>query len=221
MTYEHQKQPPRWGLVPDEGLFKDLYLPVLGGAGGGVNLFDKAFVLLRSFEVDNVTGGNPNDWGFNSSFKFHNLIDSAGNDSGIDLTRPSEDLRQIVADHVMDVRFRYFHIRGGLAIEIRYDPYTEHMSVDGSNLPANVNDGYYRYYDHYGQEIYVWSTPDEATLDLPDPGSTTQEIIDHWKDESPDRWTFMPATEYERGLLLFEGLALCQRCHGHCQRRER
>jgi len=205
VTFEHQKQPPRWGLLEDEGLLKNLHLPILGSSGGGVNLFKKPFVLLRSFEIENVTGGGPNHWGFNESFKFHNLVDPLGNDSGIDLTRPSEDLRQIVADHIADIRFRYFHIRGGEWIEIRYDPHTEHVA-QGHTMPSNINDGYYRYYTKYGDEIFSWATPD-GDLNLPPANSTRAEIIEHWKDEDPsdDRYTFMPTNEFERGLLLFEG----------------
>ena len=206
ITYEHQKQPPRWGLIPDEGLLKDLYLPIFSSSGGGVNLFGKPFVLLRSFQIENVTGTGRNDWGFNETVSVpYNLVDPDGIDSGIDLTRPSDDLRQIVADHIVDIRFRYFHIRAGQSIEIRYDPYTEHTASSGGGTAVTTNDGYYRYFDQYGQEIFIWATPDEDELELPDPNLTMMEIVEHWRDQSPRLWTFMPVNEFERGLFLFEG----------------
>lgn len=208
VSYEHQKQPPRMGLLRDsggflsEGFLNDLYLPIQGGAGGGVNLFKKPFVLLRSFELENVTGANPNSWGFNDTLAFHGLIEPDGTYTGIDLTRPSEDLRQIIADHIVDVRFRYFHVRAGEMIEIRYDPYNEHMGQDGGDSPDNVNDGYYRYYDQHSQEIYSWAISNGDPIDIPDP---TDDVVEEYKSNYPDDWTFLPTNEFERGILLFEG----------------
>jgi prepilin-type N-terminal cleavage/methylation domain-containing protein len=199
VSYEHRKQPPRFGLETDRGLKKNLYLPVFSASGGGVNLYDKSFLVLRNFQVENVTGQSPNDITQNQTIKFYNLMDDRNNDTGVDLPGCSNLLREIVADHIVDVRFRYFHIRGGIWIEIKYDPYTTHMDQDGSGLPANVNDGYYRYYDQNGTEIYAWSTPTDK-IDLPDPGDIPSE---HFADYS--ELTFMPMSEYQRGLLLFEG----------------
>ena len=200
VTYEHQKQPPRTGLLRDEGALKDLYLTVFGVSGGGVNLIDKPFVLLRSFEIGNITGGGVNDFSINQTFNFYNLTDVGGNDLGVDLTAPSPDLRQIVADHVLDLRFRYFYVRGGTWIEIRYDPFTEHMVQGGAQMPANVNDGYYRYFDQYGEEIFTWATADGTNINIP-----TSDYVDEYETNYPDHWTFMPINEFERGLLLFEG----------------
>ena len=207
ISYEHQKQPPRTGLksplLPsDEGALKNLYLTVAGGSGGGVNLFNKPFVLLRNFEIDNVTGGALNDTVFNQTvFQNLNLIDAGGTPLGIQLPAPSSVLRQIIADHVLDVRFRYYHIRGGAWIEIRYDPYTEHMGQGKVQLPQNVNDGYYRYYNQYGEEIFVWATGNsQEKIDIP-----TTDIVETYKTEYDQDLTFMPTNEFERGLLLFEG----------------
>jgi len=199
ISYEQQKQPPRTGLYPDEGALKDLYLTVFGVAGGGVNLLNEPFVLLRSFEVANVTNENPFNFNINQTLKYYPLVDPDGNDLGVDLPAPAPNLRQIVADHVLDLRFRYFYVRGGAWIEIRYDPYTEHMDKGGSGLPPSVNDGYYRYYDEKGNEIYVWATPADGKIDIP-----TSDIVQEYKDNYSDL-TFMPVNEFERGLLLFEG----------------
>ncbi len=206
VTFEHQKQPPRWGLIHDEGLLKDLYLPILGEDGGGVNIFKKPFVLLRSFEIENITADSPNNWELNETISLpFNLVDPDGNDSGIDLTRPTDDLRQIVADHIADIRLRYFHIRGGEWIEIRYDPYTDHIGARGGSTPNNVNDGYYRYYTKYGDEIFSWASRIKGDLALPPADATRAEIFEHWEDEAVDEYTFLPTNEFERGLLLFEG----------------
>jgi len=208
VTYEHQKQPPRTGfkspLLPsDEGTIKNLFLTVAGGSGGGVNLFNKPFVLLRSFELDNVTGRGENDTSRNQTFKYMDLIDPTGAFTGVQLPNPTPTLRQIVADHVLDIRFRYFHIRGGAWIEIRYDPYTDHMTQGTATQmpPENPDDGYYRYFDQYGNEIFTWATGNsQEKIDIP-----TSNIVQEYKDNYPDDLTFMPVNEYERGLLLFEG----------------
>lgn len=200
VSYEHSKQPPRWGVGDDRGLRKNLYLPVL--SSGGVTLYDKKFLLLRNFQIENITADSPNDIGLNATIKWFDLVNELGTPSGVNLPMPNDNLRQLVAEHIADVRFKYFHIRGNMMIEIRYDPYTDNMESGGGRMPSHVNDGYYRYYDTYGQEIYVWATPDDF-IDLPGPGD---DVWEHYQQY--DAPTFMPVNEFERGTLLFEGWRL-------------
>ncbi|MEO7993203.1 MAG: prepilin-type N-terminal cleavage/methylation domain-containing protein, partial [bacterium] len=115
---------------------------------------------------------------------------------------PPVHLRQPVADHVLDVRFRYWTEVGGQLIEIRYDPETSHMALGGGGMPDMDNDnGYYRYFDVYGNELYVWA--DKAgKIDVDETSYFTdgQAYIDNYPVSA-----LICTNETERGMLLFEG----------------
>jgi hypothetical protein len=116
----------------------------------------------------------------------------------------SEYLRQPVADHVINLRFRYWHISGGQMIEIRYDP--DESTIGGDSIDSD--DGYYRYFNIYGDEIYVWYNKTPGINQMVPLLSLIYDQTDI--DNIPDNSFVINGgingtDEYERGLLLFEG----------------
>jgi prepilin-type N-terminal cleavage/methylation domain-containing protein len=201
VTYEHQLVPP---LHPESykpnfsGLDKEFNMVVNRVDGNAVNDTD-GFVIMRSFETYNPTEeiqmygdtSQPSDPGGLGAVSQQLQIDN-------------EYLRQPVADHVINLRFRYWHISGQEMMEIRYDP--DETTIGGGGIRSD--DGYYRYFDINGDEIYVWYNKipginqkvpllatdyDQTDLDnVPD-----HSFIIYGGDSGTD--------EYDRGTLLFEG----------------
>jgi len=200
VTYEHQLAPPLHDEVYDpqfSGLRKQFNMvvnrqdPYIGAVQDTSD-----FVVVRSFEMLNPTLSVPDvretvqapadPW---PSVSDQLLIDR-------------DYLRQPVADHVMNLRFRYWHIKGDTMLEIRYDP--SEGNIGGSGI--STDDGYYRYYDIYGNEIYVWYSHREKR-DVPlMPTDCDQDDFDtipvySFKIDGGDT----ADDEYQRGILLFEG----------------
>ena len=199
VTYEHQLVAPHQEIYEGSfsGLEKEFNLVINRSdpAAGAIQQFSD-FVIVRSFEALNPTIERPDVGG----------TEEAGQG---DLGPVSDQLyidqpyfRQQVADHVINLRFRYWHISGSTMLEIRYDP--EEANIGGSGI--NTDDGYYRYYDIYGNEIYVWYNHRSSEM-VP--------LIP--TDPDDNDWDNVPANsfyiyggddgddEYQRGLLLFEG----------------
>ena len=200
VTYEHQLVAP---------LHRELYDPNFSGREKSFDMVvsrqdansiaDKQeFVVVRSFSMRNPTQATP-DVG-ETGIQPNNGANYLGNVSPqIRIDQPL--LRQPVADHVIGMRFRYWHISGNVMLEIRYDPNTADM---GGNV--TTNDGYYRYFNQYGREIYVYYNP-----------TATQMVPLLKTDYTEADWDSVPGgsfyidggddgtDEYQRGLLLFEG----------------
>jgi prepilin-type N-terminal cleavage/methylation domain-containing protein len=221
VTYEHQIVPPKIQIYNTsfDGNEKDFEFFVNRQGSLGVDV-DEEFCIVRSYETE--------------------FLDNVRN---FDVIRPSEvdpDLyvdayafRQPLADHIIDVRFRYWHVEldngsrlwfdnnftnpdypyNGYnnMIEIRYDPDINNAHDDpngGAGTPINTDDGYYRYFTPWGQEIYVWWNYDagemvefvDESLPYPDKfGPVQNNSFYVYQDPDPD-WE-----EYQRGILLFEG----------------
>lgn len=202
VTYEHQLVEPRHpeAYEPEfSGLGKNFQMVVNRQDANSVDDLSD-FVISRSFEVKDPTNRSP----FVGDTA-HRAQEDPGLGSVDDQMRiDSEYLRQPVADHVINLRFRYWHISGGQMIEIRYDP--DESTIGGDSIDSD--DGYYRYFNIYGDEIYVWynKTPgiNQMVPLLPIPCEQTD------CDTVPSK-SFMinggvnGTDEYERGLLLFEG----------------
>lgn len=198
VTYEHQLVPP---------LSTDVYEPSFSGLKkrfdmavnrqGAAGVSDEAeFVIVRSFEMENPTVSRP-DVGETST--------PAYSTPGIGSAQIRIDhrlLRQPLADHVINLRFRYWYIKGNDMIEIRYDPDMSHI---GGNS-TGTDDGYYRYFDRYGQEIYVWYNWDSGEMV---PLLATDADEDDFDNVPPNSFYIdggdSGTDEYQRGLLLFEG----------------
>lgn len=235
ITYEHQVTPPRvavYDVLPAtpavydyilDGLVKRLY--VMTGTGGtplvldtdSVNLaaggvaerpslsanYVPEFYLLRSFH----TASPPNVFSWQPPSSLQPAPSGLGGGArGNGAVRlPPVHLRQPIADHIIDLRFRYWFTSGSRLIEVRYDPEVANMAVGGGGLPDVPQNGYYRYFDVNGNEIYVWSRPGTGRINVDEADylSDPQDYIDSYPSQ-----TFICTNEFERGLLLFEGWRL-------------
>jgi len=163
------------------------------------------FVITRTFEIDNPLDGLV-DYGETSMRGLGEL----GNLS-YQMQMDEPYLRQPVADHVVSMRFRYWHITGNSMLEIRYDNNVDHI---GGNS-TGTNDGYFRYYDIYGSEIYAWYHGEAAqNVDLIE---VTIDPLTGRPLYDPDDVDDLPANtfiisggpdgddEFQRGVILFEG----------------
>jgi type II secretory pathway pseudopilin PulG len=209
VTYEHQLVHP---LGPER--YEDTFFPVNDKIGRTrnfnmvVNRTDansigdsSDFVITRSFEIRNPAQPTGSNMTGDTSI----LEDKAGKLGAISpqLRIDQPLLRQPVADHVMSMRVRYWFIRGSEMFEIRYDPDMDHL---GGNS-VTTDDGYYRYYDVYGHEIYVWYNwitgsmvplMDTLSPSLTDLGSIPNPSFVIYGGDTGDN-------EFLRGILLFEG----------------
>ena len=164
------------------------------------------FVITRSFEMMEPATGQPISLNWPTAIPAPGPLGAVSKQIIID--RP--ELRQPVADHVVNLRFRYWHIAGNEMTEIRYDPDMTHIQgVDGSGPAIGPDDGYYRYYDQNGHEIYVWYN-DNSKKKVPLwKTAYTQADWDAFvalKDSSFFIDGGVDGTdEFQRGLLLFEG----------------
>jgi len=200
VMYEHQLVPP---LGPDlysdasgfRGLKKQFNMVVNRSQADSIQDQDE-FVIVRSFTVQNPTISKP-DTGATAH--------RSDGDLGAINAQFREDeqvFRQPLGNHVVNLRFRYWHISGNRMLEIRYDPDTRNIAPSS----IGTDDGYYRYFDIYGNEIYVyynWFTNEMVPLLPPNP---SQNDIDDVPVNSffifggPDA-----DDEFQRGILLFEG----------------
>lgn len=207
VTYEHQIAPPRVQLYLEEyeGLEKKFRLPVNRRNSPGVAV-DEEFCVMRSIQTE-LFFDEPNTY---------MIVESVPESR---LKVDSYVFRQPLADHIIDVRFRYWHVAPNSGfitantsmIEIRYDPDIDHAVGDpngGGGDPIDTDDGYYRYFTIRGQEIFVWYNYTESSMvefvdpGLPDPFSPIPDysFIMRYRDDLP------PGNEeYDRGILLFEG----------------
>jgi len=198
ITYEHQIVPPMAQVYINafDGNRKDFKLPMNRSGSPGV-ASEEEFCIVRSFEPE--------------------FLDDALN---LDVIRPSVadpnlyvdaySFRQPVADHIVDIRFRYWNTGNNDMVEIRYDPNIEHAynNPQGSTgTPIDTDDGYYRYFTSWGQEIYVWFDYDRDEMvnfvdpTLSNPFSAVQPYCFYmYTDLVNAGWE-----EYQRGILLFEG----------------
>jgi prepilin-type N-terminal cleavage/methylation domain-containing protein len=208
VTYEHQLTQP---LHPDiyeqkfQGRSKQFDMVVNRQDANAIS-DNLDFVITRSFEMLNPTvSGGPGILGESghTSNSYGGDLGVVSNQFGLD----APALRQPVADHVMNMRLRYWHIQGNEMVEIRYDPDVE--NIKGINATGNgitTNDGYYRYYDQYGHEIYVWYNDDSNEMV---PLLKTLFTQAEW-DAVPGGSFYIDGgdagtDEFQRGLLLFEG----------------
>jgi len=206
VTYEHQLVPPRHPEVyPAEfsGRQKTFRMAVNRTNAEAIqedpndseNKSD--FVIVRSFEMDNPRSSLP-DVGDTA----HRAEDPGLGGVNYQIRVDEDFFRQPLADHVLNMRFRYWHIKGNVMLEIRYDP--EQGNIGGTGIAPN--DGYYRYFDIYGNEIYVWYNLDLGQLVPLLETNYTQADLDNLPVN-----TFLidgGATgddHYQQGLLLFEG----------------
>lgn len=233
VTYEHQIAPPQvavYDVLPGaptsydyllDGLVKRLY--VMTGSGGTPLILDTDqvnlaaggvaerpelsadyvpnFYLLRSFM--SATPPNATNWTVpTSAVRAPSGLGSGVRANGVFV--PPVHLRQPIADHILDCRFRYWFETSGRLIEVRYDPDITHMGIGGGGVSGAPN-GYYRYFDVNGNEIYVWSKPGVGKIDVDfaDYQSDPQAYIDNYPSQS-----LLCVNEFERGLLLFEGWRL-------------
>jgi prepilin-type N-terminal cleavage/methylation domain-containing protein len=201
ITYEHQLVEPRHpeAYEPEfSGLGKNFQMVVNRQDANAVeDLSD--FVISRSFEVKDPTVRSP-EVGDTARRAADPGLGSVDDQMRID----SEYLRQPVADHVINLRFRYWHISGGQMIEIRYDP--DESTIGGDSIDSD--DGYYRYFNIYGDEIYVWYNKTPGINQMVPLLSLIYDQTDI--DNIPDNSFVINGgingtDEYERGLLLFEG----------------
>lgn len=199
VTYEHQLAPARQSIYEPSfrGLEKEFNLVINRSdpAAGAVQQTSD-FVIVRSFHSLNPTVTRP-DVG-ETEVRGDGFLGAVSDQLSID----QPYFRQQVADHVINLRFRYWHISGNTMLEIRYDPDEE--NIGGSGI--DTDDGYYRYFDIHGNEIYVWynhdtseqvplipSNPDDDDFDDVPPNS----FFIYGGDDGDD--------EFQRGVLLFEG----------------
>ncbi|HYE79716.1 MAG TPA: prepilin-type N-terminal cleavage/methylation domain-containing protein, partial [bacterium] len=163
VTYEHQVAPPRvpvYDTLPGtptvydyllDGLVKRLYVmnnsnplildtDAVNLANGGqaertslTNDLVPEFYLLRSFSTENPTNVFA---ATTTPTSLYEAPSGLGNGSrrGVGVFVPQVHLRQPVADHVIDTRFRYWTHAGGTWFEIRYDPNVERAG-QGSGGP--------------------------------------------------------------------------------------
>ncbi len=208
VTYEHQIAPPRVQLYVEEfeGLEKNFRLPVNRVNSPGVAVDDE-FCVVRSIQTELFDDALNTDMSVGSVPEPRLKVDSYA-------------FRQPLADHIIDVRFRYWHVAPNSGfitantpmIEIRYDPNIEHAEGDpngGGGDPIDTDDGYYRYYTPRGLEIFVWYNYVEDSMvefvdpTLADPFSPVPDhsFIMRYRDD------LLPAgnEEHDRGILLFEG----------------
>jgi len=209
VTYEHQIAPPKVQMYVDEfdGNEKNFRIPVnRNDLSGGVQV-DEEFVIVRSTETEFMDD-------------ILNTDISVPSFANPDMNVDSYAFRQPLADHVIDLRFRYWHVppfSGGIInantsmIEIRYDPDISHAEGDpngGSGTGIDTDDGYYRYYTPRGQEIFVWYNYDDENMvefvdpSLADPFDSVvaPAFIMRYRDDLP-----AGNEEHDRGILLFEG----------------
>ncbi|MCX6645536.1 MAG: hypothetical protein NTY09_04140 [bacterium] len=201
VTYEHQLVAPRHPESYDpnfSGLEKEFNMVVNRVDGSSVNDTDD-FVIMRSFETN-----NPRE----SIQQYGNTSQDSASPGLGDVSRQlqidNEYLRQPVANHVINLRFRYWHISGQEMMEIRYDP--DETTIGGGGIRSD--DGYYRYFDIDGNEIYVWynkipginqKVPLLATdYDQTDLDNVPAHSFNIYGGDSG-------TDEYDRGMLLFEG----------------
>ncbi len=200
VTYEHQLVRPRGPLVYEDtfsGLDKQFNTLVNRDDPTIETVADIAdFVIVRSFEMMNPTRSDPDT----GQTAVPGRPDGLGGISDqLQIDEPA--LRQALADHVVNIRFRYWHIDDNEMIEIRYDPDEQNA---GSGI--NTDDGYYRYFNIYGDEIFVWynhETGEEVPLFPRDPDDQDYEnhpVNSFYIYGGPDG-----DDEYQRGILLFEG----------------
>ena len=156
------------------------------------------FVVVRSFSISNPTVSIPN-YGDTAE-----RADGGLGNLDIPFQMDTPEFRQPVADHVVNIRFRYWHITSDRMFEIRYDPDTRNIAPSG----ITPDDGYYRYYDNFGNEIYVYYNldPDEMRMVplLPQPYDE-----DDWDDVPVNSFFINGGPDgddrTEQGYLLFEG----------------
>jgi prepilin-type N-terminal cleavage/methylation domain-containing protein len=200
VMYEHQLVTP---LGPDlysdasgfRGINKQFDMVVNRSQADSIQDSDD-FVIVRSFEVDNPTISGPDN-----GATAHRSDGDLGTISA-QFREDEQVFRQPVADHVVNLRFRYWHITGDRMLEIRYDPDTRNISTSG----IDTDDGYYRYFDIYGNEIYVyynWFTDEMVPLLPADPDQDDYNNV-------PVNSFFIDGSdttepEFQRGVLLFEG----------------
>jgi prepilin-type N-terminal cleavage/methylation domain-containing protein len=238
VTYEHQIAPPITQIYANEfdSNEKDFILPVNRDGAPGINV-EEEFCVVRSFETEFFDDAINTDVSVPSEIEIN---------EGIELDVDSYAFRQPLADHIIDVRFRYWHVSpttpqaleivsfapgsqyydsNTRMLEIRYDPNVVNAYDDpngGSGTVINSNDGYYRYFDERGVEIYAWydyddgSMVDYVDLDDTEPFTLGQTncfytlyldeqtlTVDHPAFAS--RFLGTGWEDYERGVLLFEG----------------
>lgn len=200
VTYEHQLIEP---LHPEiyEGSFSGRtknFQMVVNRTDADAVSDSSDFVVYRTFEILNPTLGIPNT----------GLTDEPADGplGGVnDQIRMDEPyLRQPVADHVVNIRYRYWHIDGNRMLEIRYDPDPDGDNIGGGGITPD--DGYYRYFDIFGQEYFVWYNHDTGEI-VP---LLPTDYDDNDEDNIPPHSFYINGgvdgdDEYERGILLFEG----------------
>ncbi|HEX9746665.1 MAG TPA: prepilin-type N-terminal cleavage/methylation domain-containing protein [bacterium] len=201
VTYEHQLvEPLHDGLYDTDFTGKDKHFNMVVNNSVANTVEDTVdFVVYRTFETLNpkIPGVDVGDSIDIAPGPLANVSDQIEK-----IDQPF--FRQPVADHVMNVRFRYWHISANTMIEIRYDPNESNIGGD----PIDTDDGYYRYFNIWGDEIYVWYNNE--------PG--IQQMIplmpDAWDDADydavPPNSFFINGgpdgdDEFQRGILLFEG----------------
>jgi len=215
VTYEHQLVEPRHPEIYENGFSgreKQFNMVVNRLSVESEAVEDVSeFVIVRSFQMENPTVARP-DTGQTDQPPLGPLVA----DTGSRLTMDEPYLRQPVADHVINLRFRYWYINGSDMIEIRYDPDNDNMGGDS----VNCDDGYFRYFDIYGNEIYTWYNHRSGDMV---PLVETNEIHDQFGKvigytydvnqiyaDVPD-YSFVinggpdSDDEYYRGIMLFEG----------------
>ncbi len=238
VTYEHQIAPPITQVYDAafDGNEKDFVLPVNRDTAPGIPV-EEDFCVVRSFETEFFDDAVNADVTVNSEI---------GLNEGIQLNVDSYAFRQPLADHIIDVRFRYWHVfpttpqaneivstlpqaqyfdANSRMVEIRYDPNILNAYDDpngGSGTTIDTDDGYYRYFDERGREIYVWyDYADGSMVDYVDLDNTTDPfelggerscfytlylddtyLADHGLSS---RFRGTGWEDYERGVLLFEG----------------
>jgi prepilin-type N-terminal cleavage/methylation domain-containing protein len=201
VTYEHQLVAPfHPDIYANDFSGREKQFDMVVNRSNANAISDKLdFVVVRSFEMRNPTMSIPDIGDTATGSNLGPLATAVNNRMWID----EPYLRQPVADHVVNLRFRYWYIKGNEMLEIRYDPDTS--DIGGSN-GISPNDGYYRYYDQYGQEKYVWNN-----LDAGDDVPLLKTVFTQADWDAIPRNSFIidggvdGTDEYQRGLLLFEG----------------
>ncbi len=197
VTYEHQLVEPVTDIYENEFSGREKQFNMVVNRTDANAIQDKSdFVIVRTFEIDNPRDSLPNTGESDTP--------GQGPLGAISYQLRMDDpyLRQPVADHVMNLRFRYWYIKGNSMLEIRYDP--DEANIGGGGI--NTNDGYYRYFDINGHEIFVYYNHDESQMVPLLPTDYDQNDLDNIP---PNSFLINGGDsgndEFERGILLFEG----------------
>jgi len=205
VTYEHQLVGPRQAAEIYETDFSGRtkkFQMVVNRTDADAVQDTEDFVITRSFELQTPDNGLP-DYGQTAE-------PGGGNLGGVSyqMKMDARLLRQPVADHVIGFRIRYWHITGNNMLEIRYDHDVTHIGVNGTG----TNDGYYRYFDIYGNEIFAWYNAEAAqNVDLIPYDPSADPPFDQDDIDALPGNSFIisggPAgdDEFQRGIILFEG----------------